>query len=95
MCNDGIRVQLLYATLTVKQQTTVRAQCDVIIRDKMAANTGGGSYGCSVKEMMELMELRGSEAVETLTRKYDGVQGLCQRLKTDPINGMHSDYKIV
>jgi Ca2+ transporting ATPase len=51
------------------------------------ANHGTSSYGCTVKELMDLMELRGNEAIQAIAAKYNGVQGLCQRLKTDPVNG--------
>jgi len=45
------------------------------------------SFGCDVKELKELMQLRGSEAHEMITAKYDGVTGLCTRLKTHPTQG--------
>ncbi|CAJ0931188.1 unnamed protein product, partial [Mesorhabditis belari] len=50
-------------------------------------------YGCTLSELRGLMELRGAEALETLERNYGGVEGLCQRLKTDPVNGISNDQK--
>jgi len=57
----------------------------------MATSTGHApslNLGCTVQELRDLMELRGNEACQALTGRYSGVQGLCQRLKTDPVNGM-------
>lgn len=34
------------------------------------------------------MQLRGVEAVEVISRKYGGVNGLCKRLKTSPTDGV-------
>ncbi|MCP9265526.1 Plasma membrane calcium-transporting ATPase 3 [Dirofilaria immitis] len=50
-----------------------------------------GEYGCSVDELRTLMEYRGTEAREKLDAEYDGVEGLCRRLKTDPNNGLPQD----
>uniref|UniRef100_A0A0R3QAW7 P-type Ca(2+) transporter n=1 Tax=Brugia timori TaxID=42155 RepID=A0A0R3QAW7_9BILA len=50
-----------------------------------------GEYGCSVDELRTLMEYRGAEAREKLDAEYDGVEGLCRRLKTDPNNGLPQD----
>uniref|UniRef100_A0A8R1TT93 Calcium-transporting ATPase n=1 Tax=Onchocerca volvulus TaxID=6282 RepID=A0A8R1TT93_ONCVO len=41
--------------------------------------------------MRTLMEYRGTEAREKLDAEYDGVEGLCRRLKTDPNNGLPQD----
>jgi hypothetical protein len=43
-------------------------------------------YGISLKQLREVMELRGSEAVEQL-RHYGGVQELCKKLYTSPTEG--------
>ncbi|EJD74053.1 calcium ATPase [Loa loa] len=50
-----------------------------------------GEYGCSVDELRTLMEYRGAEAREKLDTEYDGVEGLCRKLKTDPNNGLPQD----
>jgi len=56
-----------------------------------AADAGGtlspSSFGCTVKDLKELMQLRGSEAQQEIRAKYDGVAGLCARLKTHPSRG--------
>ncbi|KPP73153.1 hypothetical protein Z043_107782 [Scleropages formosus] len=44
-------------------------------------------FGCTVMELRQLMELRGSEAVNKIGSSYGDVQGLCRRLKTSPIEG--------
>ncbi|CAI5448419.1 unnamed protein product [Caenorhabditis angaria] len=49
------------------------------------------NYECSVAELRSLMELRGAEALEKINATYGGVEGLCQKLKTDPINGLPTD----
>uniref|UniRef100_A0A8C9QRF3 Calcium-transporting ATPase n=1 Tax=Scleropages formosus TaxID=113540 RepID=A0A8C9QRF3_SCLFO len=45
-------------------------------------------FGCTVMELRQLMELRGSEAVNKIGSSYGDVQGLCRRLKTSPIEGL-------
>lgn len=44
-------------------------------------------YGVSLKQLREVMELRGQEAVEQL-RHYGGVQELCKKLYTSPTEGI-------
>ncbi len=54
---------------------------------KMATVDGRpAQYGISLKQLREVMELRGSEAVEQL-RHYGGVQELCKKLYTSPTEG--------
>uniref|UniRef100_A0A0N5AFG6 Calcium-transporting ATPase n=1 Tax=Syphacia muris TaxID=451379 RepID=A0A0N5AFG6_9BILA len=43
---------------------------------------------CSLEELRNLMELRGAEALQKINEKYNGVEGLCSLLETDPINGL-------
>lgn len=45
------------------------------------------SYGVTVSELQEMMQLRGLEAIEYIKSRYDGVTGLCKRLKTSPNSG--------
>lgn len=45
------------------------------------------SYGATVLELQEMMQLRGLEAIEYIKSRYDGVNGLCKRLKTSPNSG--------
>uniref|UniRef100_A0A915I7G9 P-type Ca(2+) transporter n=1 Tax=Romanomermis culicivorax TaxID=13658 RepID=A0A915I7G9_ROMCU len=51
-----------------------------------------GDYGCTVKELRELMEVRGSEGREKIAHDYGDVHELCRRLKTSPNQGL-SDVK--
>lgn len=44
-------------------------------------------YGVTVKELKDLMQLRGSEAHETIRKKYGGVLELCNKLHTSPNTG--------
>ncbi|GMR57495.1 hypothetical protein PMAYCL1PPCAC_27690, partial [Pristionchus mayeri] len=48
-------------------------------------------FGCDVIELRKLMDLRSNEAVEEINSKFGGAKGLCQRLKTDPVNGLSSN----
>jgi hypothetical protein len=34
------------------------------------------------------MECRGAEARERIDTEYSGIDGLCRKLRTDPINGL-------
>ncbi|XP_063052297.1 plasma membrane calcium-transporting ATPase 4 [Engraulis encrasicolus] len=45
-------------------------------------------FGCSLKELRSLMELRGPEGLERIQETYGDVQGLCSRLKTSPVDGL-------
>ncbi|XP_071221244.1 plasma membrane calcium-transporting ATPase 2-like isoform X11 [Salvelinus alpinus] len=50
-----------------------------------------GGFGVSVMELRDLMELRGSEAVVKIQEDYGDMDGLCQRLKTSPTEGLTGD----
>jgi len=56
-------------------------------RPAAAAESGTQSFGCDVKELKELMQLRGAEAYGVISSNYDGVTGLCARLKSHPTKG--------
>lgn len=43
-------------------------------------------YGLTLKQLREVMEVRGREAVEQI-RQYGGVQELCKKLYTSPTEG--------
>ncbi|XP_069094550.1 plasma membrane calcium-transporting ATPase 4 isoform X2 [Pleurodeles waltl] len=47
-----------------------------------------GDFGCTLEEMRGLMELRGGEAVTRINEVYGGVQNICRRLKTSPVEGL-------
>jgi hypothetical protein len=47
-----------------------------------------GEYGISLEELRALMEYRADEAREKIDNEYGGTDGLCQRLRTDPNNGI-------
>ncbi|XP_031681648.1 plasma membrane calcium-transporting ATPase 2 isoform X6 [Oncorhynchus kisutch] len=59
-------------------------------RNDVSSNHEGG-FGVSVMELRELMELRGSEAVVKIQEEYGDMDGLCQRLKTSPTEGLSGD----
>uniref|UniRef100_A0A1I7Y0Y4 Calcium-transporting ATPase n=1 Tax=Steinernema glaseri TaxID=37863 RepID=A0A1I7Y0Y4_9BILA len=50
--------------------------------------SGSKEYGCTVEELRTLMEYRGSEAREKIESDYGGVEGLCQRLQSNPSDGL-------
>lgn len=43
-------------------------------------------YGISLKQLRELMELRGAEGVNKV-KEYGGVQEVCKKLYTSPTDG--------
>ncbi|KAM9328562.1 plasma membrane calcium-transporting ATPase 1 [Pholidichthys leucotaenia] len=45
-------------------------------------------FGCTLKELRSLMELRGTEAINKIGELYGDITGLCNRLKTSPIDGL-------
>ena len=55
--------------------------CFFPVAGKMASQ-----YGVTLKQLRDLMELRGKEAVDKL-QEVGGAQGLCKKLKTSEANG--------
>ena len=47
-----------------------------------------GEFGCTLMDLRKLMELRGADAVAQISAHYGGVQEICTRLKTSPIEGL-------
>ncbi|XP_062404017.1 plasma membrane calcium-transporting ATPase 4 [Sardina pilchardus] len=45
-------------------------------------------FGCSLKDLRSLMELRGGEGIQRIQETYGDVHGLCSRLKTSPVDGL-------
>lgn len=55
--------------------------------NSVAEGNHEGDFGCSMVELRNLMELRSAEAVARLNDSYGGVQNVCKRLKTSPVEG--------
>ncbi|KAK0399874.1 hypothetical protein QR680_003254 [Steinernema hermaphroditum] len=57
--------------------------------------TGGGlkakSFGVELQQLCKLMESRGTDAAAKLSAEHDGIEGLCQKLKVDPVKGLRND----
>ncbi|XP_069315851.1 plasma membrane calcium-transporting ATPase 4 isoform X1 [Eulemur rufifrons] len=53
-----------------------------------ANSTHEGDFGCTVMELRRLMELRSNDALREITVHYGGVESLCRRLKTSPVEGL-------
>lgn len=47
-----------------------------------------GEFGCTLMDLRKLMELRAADAVTQISAHYGGVQEICARLKTSPIEGL-------
>lgn len=47
----------------------------------------GGDFGATVKDLRELMELRGADALQKIQDSYGDTQGLCQRLQSSTTDG--------
>ncbi|XP_065505550.1 plasma membrane calcium-transporting ATPase 4 isoform X1 [Caloenas nicobarica] len=56
--------------------------------NSVAEGNHEGDFGCSMVELRNLMELRSAEAVARLNDSYGGVQNICKRLKTSPVEGL-------
>ncbi|CAL8360350.1 unnamed protein product [Lota lota] len=52
------------------------------------ANHSGPEFGCSLKELRALMELKGPEGVSHIQDVYGDVGALCAKLRTSPVNGL-------
>jgi len=55
--------------------------------NSVAEGNHEGDFGCSMVELRNLMELRSAEAVARISDSYGGVQTVCKRLKTSPVEG--------
>uniref|UniRef100_A0A8C1M943 Calcium-transporting ATPase n=1 Tax=Cyprinus carpio TaxID=7962 RepID=A0A8C1M943_CYPCA len=58
------------------------------VKNSVAEPNHDGEFGCSLKELRSLMELRGAEALHKIQESYGDVNGLCSRLKTSPVDGL-------
>ncbi|XP_036977060.1 plasma membrane calcium-transporting ATPase 1a isoform X1 [Acanthopagrus latus] len=58
------------------------------VKNSMVEANHDGEFGCTLKELRSLMELRGAEALSKIGESYEDIQGLCNRLKTSPIEGL-------
>ncbi|XP_059136771.1 plasma membrane calcium-transporting ATPase 4 isoform X4 [Peromyscus eremicus] len=47
-----------------------------------------GEFGCTLMDLRKLMELRAADAVTQISAHYGGVQNICERLKTSPVEGL-------
>ncbi|XP_013202195.1 plasma membrane calcium-transporting ATPase 4 isoform X1 [Microtus ochrogaster] len=47
-----------------------------------------GEFGCTLMDLRKLMELRSADAVTQINTHYGGVQDICARLKTSPVEGL-------
>uniref|UniRef100_A0A8C9VZ72 Calcium-transporting ATPase n=1 Tax=Scleropages formosus TaxID=113540 RepID=A0A8C9VZ72_SCLFO len=57
-----------------------------VSRGSDASHSGG--FGVTLEELRVLMELRGAEALQKIQDSYNSTEGLCQRLKTSPTEGL-------
>uniref|UniRef100_A0A8R1Y065 Calcium-transporting ATPase n=1 Tax=Onchocerca volvulus TaxID=6282 RepID=A0A8R1Y065_ONCVO len=48
-------------------------------------------FGCTLSELRALMDLRGTEALAQLNKEFGGIESLCAKLKTDPLNGLSTE----
>lgn len=58
------------------------------VKNSIVEANHDGEFGCTLKELRGLMELRSAEAVTKIAEYYGDIQGLCNRLKTSPIDGI-------
>ncbi|XP_041709159.1 plasma membrane calcium-transporting ATPase 1 isoform X4 [Coregonus clupeaformis] len=58
------------------------------VKNSTSTANHDGDFGCSLKDLRSLMELRGAEAIGKIRESYGDVQGLCTRLKTSPVDGL-------
>ncbi|KAK2874544.1 hypothetical protein Q8A67_021697 [Cirrhinus molitorella] len=61
---------------------------DFYTKNQRNDSNHAGGFGCSLMDLRSLMELRATEAVVKIQEDYGGVEGLCQRLKTSPTEGL-------
>lgn len=61
-----------------------------VVNYSVAEPNHEGDFGCSLKDLRSLMELRGAEGIHKVEESYGDVNGLCSRLKTSPIDGTYA-----
>ncbi|KAL4828464.1 hypothetical protein H8958_012829 [Nasalis larvatus] len=61
---------------------------DHVLPANLMAESREGDFGCTVMELRKLMELRSRDALTQINVHYGGVQNLCSRLKTSPVEGL-------
>ncbi|MED6276414.1 ATPase, Ca transporting, plasma membrane [Characodon lateralis] len=57
------------------------------VKNSLVEANHDGEFGCTLKELRSLMELRGAEAIGNIGESYGDTQALCSRLKTSPTDG--------
>lgn len=57
------------------------------VKNSVVEANHDGEFGCTLKELRSLMELRGAEALSKIGESYEDTHGLCNRLKTSPVEG--------
>ncbi|XP_076363531.1 plasma membrane calcium-transporting ATPase 2-like isoform X2 [Tachypleus tridentatus] len=62
-------------------------------KDKESGSGYPSQYGFTTKELQELMETKGHEAIETILGCYGGVQEMCKKLLTSPTDGLSGSVK--
>ncbi|XP_071774824.1 plasma membrane calcium-transporting ATPase 3b isoform X2 [Centroberyx gerrardi] len=55
------------------------------------SNHAGGDFGVTVEDLRDLMELRGSEALQKIQENYGDTDGLCQRILSNTTDGLSGD----
>ncbi|XP_041111148.1 plasma membrane calcium-transporting ATPase 1-like isoform X2 [Polyodon spathula] len=58
------------------------------VKNSVAEANHDGEFGVTVKDLRDLMELRGAEGLRKIEDCYGDVSGLCSRLKTQPVEGL-------
>uniref|UniRef100_A0A672I758 Calcium-transporting ATPase n=1 Tax=Salarias fasciatus TaxID=181472 RepID=A0A672I758_SALFA len=58
---------------------------------KADGSHAGGDFVVTVKELRELMELRGADALQKVQDSYGDLEGLCQRLQSSTTDGLTGD----
>ncbi|XP_029292014.1 plasma membrane calcium-transporting ATPase 3b isoform X2 [Cottoperca gobio] len=58
---------------------------------KADGSQAGGDFGATVMELTELMELRGTDALQKIQENYGDTEGLCQRLQSSTTEGLSGD----
>nr|CAD2206729.1 unnamed protein product [Meloidogyne enterolobii] len=59
---------------------------DSLAVESTSVNTKG--FDVSLKELCQLMDMRGPNALEKINADYGGLEGLCAKIQTDPFSGL-------
>uniref|UniRef100_A0A8C5L8A9 P-type Ca(2+) transporter n=1 Tax=Jaculus jaculus TaxID=51337 RepID=A0A8C5L8A9_JACJA len=64
-----------------------------MLRSSSIAESHEREFGCTLMDLRKLMELRSTDALTQINAHYGGIQNICSRLKTSPVEGLSGNLE--